>query len=100
MSRRPQLMLVAALCMAGLGAVAGVGAAWQPGAASGLLVAAVITLTVAAAATRMLARTTAATHPVPAEVARDAWLHATIAQSPAHADARALMRPRPPSVSR
>ena len=95
MSNRLSVMLVVALF-----AIAGCGAALQPGSTSALLLAALVAATLAVAATRMLASTAASTQPVRAEVARDAWLQATITQSPAHTDARALMRPRPPSASR
>ncbi|NNC11471.1 hypothetical protein HII28_06205 [Planctomonas sp. JC2975] len=70
-----------------------------PGGAASLLLAAALAAAVATAAARMLARTAARTRPVRIASAREAWLDATVALSPTHTDARAMMRPRPPSIA-
>lgn len=71
-----------------------------PATTASLLLAVAIGAAVSIAAARMLARTSGRVRPVRVGAARDAWLDATATVSPTHTDARALMRPRPPSASR
>jgi hypothetical protein len=68
-----------------------------PTATAGLLLAVALAAAISIATIRMLARTSAQTRPVRVGTARDAWLDATVTASPTHTDARARMRPRPPS---
>ncbi|MHA7985852.1 hypothetical protein ACX9R5_08595 [Rathayibacter sp. CAU 1779] len=89
--RRVPVLLAAFVAVAGF--------AVTPGTAASLLLAAALTAAVATAAVRMLARTTARSRPVRVASARDAWLDATVKVSPTHTDARAMMRPRPPSTA-
>ncbi|QDZ14574.1 hypothetical protein [Humibacter ginsenosidimutans] len=70
-----------------------------PAATASLVLAVALTAAVSIAAMRMLARTSAQTRPVRVGTARDAWLDAVVTLSPTHTDARAMMRPRPPSVA-
>ena len=92
------MIRVLPVLMTAVAAVVGLGTA-QSVTATGLLLAAMVALTLAVASTRMLARTTALTRPARAGSARDAWLVTTVMHSPTHTDARALMRPRPPSTT-
>jgi zinc transporter ZupT len=96
MVRLPSGISTPLIAVAGLLALAGFGA--QPP-VTGLLVAVAVTAVVVIASLRMLARATALSRSARASAIRDAWLDATIMVSPTHTDARALMRPRPPSVA-
>lgn len=86
------VLLTALVAVAGLEAL--------PATTTGLLVAAAFAAALAVAAGRMLAHASRRSRTVRAVEARDSWLEVTATFTPTHTDARALMRPRPPSASR
>ncbi|WP_022900410.1 hypothetical protein [Humibacter albus] len=93
------VLLAALVAAAGFGLTPAAATTATATTATSLLLAVALTAAIAVAVVQLVATASARTRAVRVSSARDAWLESTVESSPTHADVRALMRPRPPSLA-